>query len=133
MYAGWVIHYNPQKIILVKLPANENFPISSVLLLRDHGYDIISIGEEYSGVSDEYVMHLAQSEKRIIITFDRDYGELIYKYNFKPPKGVIYLRLNHYTPEEPGNIVEKLFRDYKIETDRSLTVFDGFLVRQRKY
>ncbi|MBK8553833.1 MAG: DUF5615 family PIN-like protein [Ignavibacteria bacterium] len=39
---------------------------------------------------------IAENEKRIILTFDRDYGELIFKYNLKTDEGVIYLRLNKY-------------------------------------
>jgi predicted nuclease of predicted toxin-antitoxin system len=117
----------------VKLLANENFPLLSVLFLRGLGYDIISIGEEYPGISDEYVMDLAATEQRVILTFDKDYGELIYKYNYKPEKGVIYLRLEKYEPDEPGAIVHRLFHEYKIETERTLTVFDGLMIRQRKY
>ena len=117
----------------MKLLASENFPFPATLLLRSLGYDIIAIGEKHSGVSDEYVMNLAETEQRVILTFDRDYGELIFKHNYKPQKGVIYLRLEKYEPEDPGIIVHKLFQEYKIKPKRTLTVFDGLMVRQRKY
>jgi len=117
----------------MKLLANENFPLPSVLFLRVLGYNITSIGEEYAGVSDEYVMDIADTEQRTIITFDRDYGELIYKHGYKPEKEVVYLRLDKYGPAEPGAIVHKLYDEYKINTERTLTVFDGLVVRQRKY
>ena len=133
MYAGWIIYNDAKKIILVKLLANENFPIASIRFLRSKGYDVISIGEDYPGVSDKYVMNIAEAEERVILTFDRDYGELIYKHNYKPSKGVIYLRLEKYEPETPGAIVHKLFEEYKIDTENTFTVFDGLMVRQRKY
>ena len=117
----------------MKLLANENFPTPSIKFLRSAGYDITSISEDYSGISDEFVMHIAQTEQRTIITFDRDYGELIFKHNYKPKNGVIYLRLSEYTPEEPGEIVQKLLEDYKIEPEQNLIVFDGLMIRQRKY
>jgi predicted nuclease of predicted toxin-antitoxin system len=41
-----------------------------------------------------------------LLTFDRDYGELIFRYQYKPEKGVIYLRLDKYQPQEPGLIIE---------------------------
>jgi hypothetical protein len=47
----------------MKLLANENFPLPSVLFLRVLGYNITSIGEEYAGVSDEYVMDIADKNK----------------------------------------------------------------------
>ncbi len=37
------------------------------------------------------VLARAVDEQRIILTFDRDYGELIYRFRLPPPKGVIYL------------------------------------------
>ncbi len=61
----------------MKLLANENFPKASVLLLRSLGYDITSIGEDNPSISDQSVMEIATAEERIILTFDRDYGELI--------------------------------------------------------
>ncbi|WP_051084275.1 DUF5615 family PIN-like protein [Segetibacter koreensis] len=67
----------------MKLLANENFPKASVLLLRSLGYDVTSIGEDSPSISDRSVMQIAEAEQRIIQTFDRDYGELIYKHNYK--------------------------------------------------
>jgi len=56
----------------MKLLANENFPKASVLLLRSYGYDITYIGENTPGITDKEVMESAQSQQRLIITFDRD-------------------------------------------------------------
>jgi predicted nuclease of predicted toxin-antitoxin system len=117
----------------VKLLANENFPKASVLKLRNLGYDIKSIGEDNPSISDKLVMEIAAAEQRIILTFDRDYGELIYKQKYKPDQGVIYLRLEKYNPEEPAQHVHELLSVSKIDTARSLTVYDGTNVRQRKY
>ena len=113
--------------------ANENFPKASVLRLRELGYDITYIAEDYQGITDESVMAIAQNEKRLILTFDRDYGELIYKHNYKPEQGVLYLRLLEYKPEEPARIVHDLLSVFKVDTVKSLTVYDGLTIRQRKY
>ncbi len=117
----------------MKLLADENFPKASVLELRRLGYDISSIGEDNRSISDKEVMEIAEAEQRIVLTFDRDYRELIYKHNYKPKQGVIYLRLESYIPEEPAIHVHELLSVLKIESDRSLTVYDGKNVRQRKY
>lgn len=60
---------------LLKLLANENFPLASVRILREKGYDVCAIGTDYSGVKDEMVMQIAMKVERLILTFDRDYGE----------------------------------------------------------
>lgn len=117
----------------MKLLANENFPKDSVLFLRNLGYDVLSIGDDNPSITDKAIMEIAKAQERIILTFDRDYGELIYKYNYKPPRGIIYLRLEVYTSEEPGKHVHDLLNNLKIETAGCLTVFDGKNLRQRKY
>lgn len=94
----------------MKLLANENFPFDSVKLLRNLGYDTKSIGEDYPSISDKEVMSIAQNEKRIILTFDRDYGELIFKHGLKIDEGVIFLRLDEYQPSEPAIIIDKLLK-----------------------
>jgi predicted nuclease of predicted toxin-antitoxin system len=74
----------------MKLLANENFPMKSFHILLEPGYDIKHIGVENAGISDEEVMNFSVREGRIIVTFDSDYGELVYKNGYKPA-GVIYL------------------------------------------
>ena len=75
-----------------KLLANENFPLKSVKTLINEGYDIKSISLEFPGITDHEVIKIAQVEERIILTFDRDYGELVFKHGFCPPAGIIYFR-----------------------------------------
>ena len=65
--------------------ANENFPLRSVNRLREAGYDIASITEDSPGVTDSEVLARAADEERIILTFDRDYGELIYRLRMPSP------------------------------------------------
>ncbi|WP_192823346.1 DUF5615 family PIN-like protein [Rufibacter sp. LB8] len=117
----------------MKLLANENFPKASVLALRKHGYDVLSIGEDNPSIQDDEVINIALKEERLIVTFDRDYGELVFKKGFKPTKGIIYLRFNTFAPAEPAEIVHKLILSQKFDFDRHLTVVDNNFVRQRKY
>ncbi len=95
----------------MKLLANENFPLKSVHYLKDKGFDIKAIGVDNPSITDKLVMEIAISEERTILTFDRDYGELIFKNNYKPQKGVIYLRLQQYEADEPGKLVEALINN----------------------
>ncbi len=54
--------------------ANENFPLPSVRLLRQAGYDVASITEDSPGMDDSEVLTRATDERLVILTFDRDYG-----------------------------------------------------------
>ena len=117
----------------MKLLANENFPIKSILYLRSKGFDISSIGTDNPSIQDHAVMTIAIREERTILTFDRDYGELIFKYNYKPQSGVIYLRLDEYQADEPGKIIAELINKKEFNFDNALTVLDKSGIRQRRY
>ena len=91
----------------MKFIANENIPLLSVTILQNYGLDIISVGKDYPGFLDEEIMDLAIKHNRIIITFDRDYGKLVFKKGFKPEAGIIYLRWIGYQPEEPEMLIIK--------------------------
>lgn len=117
----------------MKLLANENFPRASYLLLQKEGFDIKAIALECPGITDEEVMEMAMLEERLIITFDRDYGELIFKYNYKPQSGVIYLRFQDFDPYFPANYLKDLLRNGEYQFEQMFTVIDEKSIRQRKY
>ncbi|WP_406603643.1 DUF5615 family PIN-like protein [Neolewinella antarctica] len=114
------------------LLADENLPASSFRLLLHLGYDIRSIARESAGVSDPEVVQIAIKEQRIILTFDSDFGELIYRYGLTPP-GVVYFRLVDYTPSMPGRILHDLLLTSAIDVTGHMTVISqDLLIRQRK-
>ncbi|MCA1752237.1 MAG: DUF5615 family PIN-like protein [Flavobacteriales bacterium] len=92
-----------------------------------------SIGIDHPGIRDEEVMTIAIEEKRTILTFDRDYGELIFKKEYKPEQGVIYLRLNKFKADQPGKIIERMVLEQSLDFTRALTVVEITGIRQRKY
>jgi predicted nuclease of predicted toxin-antitoxin system len=75
---------------MIPLLANENIPWASILRLREWGYRVASILEESPGITDVEVLERAVKEHRILLTFDRDYGELVYRRNLAPPPGIIF-------------------------------------------
>lgn len=87
----------------MKLLANENFPYASKEMLLKMGFDIIHIGQEYPSIKDEEVMELAILEERLILTFDQDYGTLIFKDGYRPPQGVIFFRWDDFHLMNPPN------------------------------
>jgi predicted nuclease of predicted toxin-antitoxin system len=117
----------------MKLLANENFPYMSKAILVEMGFDIIHIGQECAGITDEEVMELAMLEKRLILTFDQDYGTLIFKDGYRPPQGVIFFRWDEFSPDEPANFLIELFKNKEITYDKLFTVIDKNNIRQRKY
>ncbi|OGY24597.1 MAG: hypothetical protein A2Y57_01975 [Candidatus Woykebacteria bacterium RBG_13_40_7b] len=111
------------------LDANISPETSQFLLKLDHdARDLISENLYY--LTDEEVYDLALKEKRVIITFDLDFGEI---YHFSKNKiGLIILRLEDQTVESANKVLEKFLATEdikKIERDNSLVILTEKLVR----
>ncbi|MCI0751824.1 MAG: DUF5615 family PIN-like protein [Flammeovirgaceae bacterium] len=65
----------------MKFIANENFPSPSVNIIREAGYKVIHFAESSPGISDHQVIEQAKKSESIILTFDKDYGEIIFKHS----------------------------------------------------
>lgn len=117
----------------MKLFANENIPLASVNVLRAAGYDVLHAAKECPGAKDEFVLSLASREQRVLFTFDRDYGELIFLRRLAVPLGLIYLRLTAATPSEPGELIDALARDKRVRLEGFFTVLTREEIRQRPF
>ncbi len=71
------------------------------------GYDSLAIAEIAPSVRDVDVLALAQQEKRILITMDKDFGELIFR-DSAAHFGVVLLRVHDWKAESKINIISKL-------------------------
>lgn len=56
--------------------ANENFPGAAVAALEAAGNDVVWVRTAAPGSSDPEVLAWAAREQRVLITFDKDFGEL---------------------------------------------------------
>jgi len=78
----------------MRLCANENIPEDCVIRLRQSGYDVLWIREISPGCSDMSVIDRALAEDRVLITFDKDFGDLVFRRGAKASKGVVLLRIS---------------------------------------
>ena len=92
----------------MRLLADENFPRSAVQMLRSHGHDVLWITEETRGIDDRAVLSRATSERRILLTLDKDFDELVYRNKLKAPFGIILFRIPQNVPNRPQTIVAVL-------------------------
>lgn len=74
--------------------ADENFPGAAVQALRESGHEVAWVREEAPGSKDEIVLQRAQDEGRVLITFDKDFGELAFRYGLPASSGIILLRIS---------------------------------------
>lgn len=88
----------------MKFLADENFPRAAVLLLRQTGFDIAAIAETHSGIPDNEVLALASVERRTLLTFDKDFGELAFRRGVPAASGIILFRTASLTPDEAAGL-----------------------------
>jgi predicted nuclease of predicted toxin-antitoxin system len=72
--------------------ANENVPIAAVHLARASGLEMSSIREIQPGAGDDTVLAMSQAEGRVLVTFDRDFGDMAFRHGRQASAGVILLR-----------------------------------------
>ena len=130
-YPRGKIHRRWQSFIVsLRILVNENFPAPSIPPLRDEGLNVLAISESCSGMKDSQVLELAVAEQRWLITFDRDYGELVFARRLPAPPAVILLRVESYRPAEPSDWLLRMFRDAD-EYLGKFVAFDGQTSRIR--
>ena len=113
--------------------ANENFPNPAIQLLRKNGSYVISISEEFAGITDNEVIKIANNENLIILTFDKDYGELIFRHGIVNPPAVIFFRYKGTSPSYAGDFLLTLLNEKAIDFLDIFTVIEKNNIRQRKY
>ena len=87
--------------------ADENVSRLVVERLRADGVDVISVGETSPGLSDDGVLALANAEGRILITEDRDLGELVVRQQ-RDARGVILLELDRLSNAAEADLVARV-------------------------
>lgn len=92
----------------IALLANENWPRPALLALRASGLDVQAVAECMPGASDADVLRRAAAEDRWLLTFDRDYGELVFARAVPPPRAIVYLRQGSYALHWPAQVVQDL-------------------------
>ena len=84
---------------MLRILANENFPGAAVQALRARGHDVGWVRTDAPGSSDVDVLARAVSEARILITFDKDYGELAFRAGLSTVSGVVLFRIRPVSPQ----------------------------------
>ncbi|MHC1595052.1 MAG: DUF5615 family PIN-like protein [Methanotrichaceae archaeon] len=74
-------------------------------------HDVFSVYDETRGLDDESIIGKANIENYILITNDKDFGELVFRMR-KPHKGVILLRLEDERPENKIAVLQRVLESY---------------------
>jgi len=83
--------------------ANENFPGEAVAALSSSGHDVVWVRTAAPGTNDRDVLAWAEREVRILLTFDKDFGELAWRYGLPASCGIVLFRLPMPMPGAVGS------------------------------
>jgi predicted nuclease of predicted toxin-antitoxin system len=76
----------------VRWLADECVAAPLVAVLRRDGHDVLYVAEAAAGLSDSDVIALALGEKRLLLTEDKDFGDLVFRREHAIP-GVVLIRI----------------------------------------
>jgi len=110
--------------------ADEGVDGPIVYLLREKGFDVEYIAEFDAGIDDEEVLKIANDDNRILITRDKDFGELVYRLK-KIHSGIILNRLAGLKSKTKAEQVLTVIEKYEDELYGSFTVIQPGIVRIR--
>lgn len=94
----------------MKILADENVDFPIIRSLRDRGFDVWSVAEDDFGIIDETVLAKAVHMNAVLLTADKDFGTLRYKFGL-PHRGVVFYRLEGHKPTEKADQVLALFEE----------------------
>ena len=115
----------------MKLLADESLPYPIVLALRGQGFDLISVMEDSPGISDGQVLEIANREGRIVLTMDKDFGDLIYRER-RASLGIVLFRMSGIATTEKLKIAVAAIKKHGEELVGGFTVVTPRSVRIRK-
>jgi predicted nuclease of predicted toxin-antitoxin system len=113
------------------LLVNENFPAPAIKALRAVGFDVVAVAETMPGATDREVLERARALGRWLVTFDRDYGELVFLQKLPPPPAIIFIRQEPVSPDAPAEWLSNLLSDPVIDPGFFIILGSNTIRRRR--
>ena len=114
----------------MKVVADEGVDRPVVKRLREDGHEVLYVAELEPGISDERVLELANGEEAVLLTSDKDFGELVFRQK-KATNGVILIRLAGISPARKAEIVASALAEHASEMERAFVVISPEVLRIR--
>jgi predicted nuclease of predicted toxin-antitoxin system len=117
--------------VKLKLLVDVSVGMSVVSCLREYGHDVLSVQEVDSYASDERVLEMAVDQARIVVTMDKDFGELVYK-SGRRHRGVLLLRLEDQDRKAKVKIALRIVETHGEQLEGNFCVYQNGRLRIRK-
>lgn len=107
----------------MKIVPDESVDFGIVVLLRKSGFSVYSIAENNSGINDIEVLQIAVQQNTLLITEDKDFGELTYRLQLEH-NGILLIRLSSIKRNERIILVEKVLTEHFNELENKFSVIN---------
>ena len=111
--------------------ADESIDGPIVYRLRQDGYVVHYVAEMEPGISDDAVLDLANREMALLLTADRNFGELVYRQG-RTTSGIVLVRLAGLSPTRKADLVSTTLERHRTELLHSFAVISPWTVRVRR-
>lgn len=115
----------------MKILADECVDAQIVDHLRKDGHDVKYVAEMSPGIMDEEVLYLANEEDTLLLTADKDFGELIFRQGLVK-SGIVLYRLSGLSSQEKAELISSVITEHGDELLKAFSVITEKAVRIRK-
>ena len=98
--------------------------------LKENGFDILSVRDIDSHAKDSQILRWAVDQQRMIISMDKDFGELVYN-SGKHHAGVLILRLEDADGDAKVEVIKKILAEFYDKIESHFCVFQDGRLRIR--
>ncbi len=115
---------------MLKFLVDESTGRKVAIAIRSEGFDTISVIDDLRGARDLAIIQRAIKEQRIIVTNDKDFGELVFRFRLFP-KGVILLRLKDESAKNKVKIIKSILREHLHQLEGNFLIVTEKQIRKR--
>ncbi len=110
--------------------ADENIDKQIADYLRLMGHNVEYVAEKDAGISDDEVLKIANEKTALLLTADKDFGELVFRQR-RVTSGVVLIRLAGLSPTRKAEIVVSAIKKHGAELKDSFSVITPSSIRIR--
>ena len=115
----------------MNLLADESVDKLIVDKLRQNGHSVLYIAELSPSIDDETVLHQANQNRALLLTQDKDFGELVFRQGLVHT-GVVLVRLAGLSPQIKATSVSTVLTNHEDELRGAFSVISPGRVRIRQ-
>ncbi|MDQ3651186.1 MAG: DUF5615 family PIN-like protein [Acidobacteriota bacterium] len=115
----------------MNLLADESVDRPIVERLQQDGYEVLYVAEMEPSITDDVVLERANERMALLVTVDKDFGELVFREGQLAAGGVVLLRLAGLSAERKAEIVSDAFRERAAEFPDHFSVIAPGRIRVR--